>query len=65
MCEPSEEYHIFCMIKSRPFEPGFIANTLLFEYNTPFDAEKVEAASSTSISRIDTIQAEQIKEDCL
>jgi hypothetical protein len=40
MCEPSEEYHIFCMIKSRPFEPGFIANTLLFEYNTPFDAEK-------------------------
>ena len=30
---------IFCMIKSRPFEPGFIANTLLFEYNTPFDAE--------------------------
>jgi len=40
MCEPSEEYYIFCMIKSRPFEPGFIANTLLFEYNTPFDAEK-------------------------
>lgn len=24
----------------RSFEPGFIANTLLFEYNTPFDAEK-------------------------